>query len=251
QLSLAPVGGRRSGGTALSASRPGRRPGGDSHCLPGDHQLPSQPSADWLTVVQDRPTATWAREGARPSSGPGPPSPQPAGWRRVRLFPLPGAGEAEARSASARRGQLLKAIYLTDHAGGREFKLEPVPWSVYSGGVRFCDDGSMAIVQGHFDADWKKNSVVVWDVASGRRLATWTRPGGRLDAVQLAPDGRSMAIGDSTGNLTILEMASGQERASFRHGGVILSAAFQADGTKVVASSLEAPIYVWDLLANP
>src|SRR5262249_56460816 len=109
----------------------------------------------------------------------------------------------------------------------------------------------MAIEQGHSDAEWKKNGVVVGDVASGRRLVTWTGEGGRLDAVQLAADGRSMAIGNATGNLAILEMASGQERASFRHGGVILSAAFQADGTKVVASSLEAPIYVWDLLANP
>src|SRR5205823_2111252 len=46
----------------------------------------------------------------------------------------------------------------------------------------------------------------------------------------------------------IVEIASGLERAAFRHGGTILSAAFHSDGTKVVASSPEAPVYVWNLL---
>jgi RNA polymerase sigma factor (sigma-70 family) len=147
-------------------------------------------------------------------------------------------------------GALYQAIYVTDHGAAREFKLEPMPRSVYSAGVQFSDDGTKVIVEGHFDQQWEKDTVVALDVGSGRRLATWSRPGGRVAAIRLAPDGRSMTLGDATGKLAIVEIASGQERASFRHGGVILSAAFDGDGSKVVASSPEAPIYVWDLLAN-
>jgi RNA polymerase sigma factor (sigma-70 family) len=143
-----------------------------------------------------------------------------------------------------------KAFYLTDHGTQRELKLEPTPWSVYTAGVRFSDDGTMVIVQGRFDRDWKKSSVAVWDARSGRLVMSWAREGGGLESVRLAPDGRSMTIGDGAGKLAVVEIASGKERASFRHQGAILSAAFHADGTKVVASSPEAPVYVWDLLGG-
>jgi RNA polymerase sigma factor (sigma-70 family) len=143
-----------------------------------------------------------------------------------------------------------KAVYLTDHSGKREFKLEPTPWSVYTAGVQFSDDGTMVMVQGRFNRDWKKSSVVIWDTRSGRVLLSWDRTGGRLDGVRLAPDGRSIVIGDGAGKLAIVEIASGKERTSFRHEGQILSAAFHADGSKVVASSPDAPIYVWDMLGD-
>lgn len=68
--------------------------------------------------------------------------------------------------------------------------------------------------------------------------------------MRLSSDGRSLTIGDATGKLSIVEVASGGERVSFKQGGMILSAAFHWDGTKVVASSPEAPVYVWDLLAE-
>jgi RNA polymerase sigma factor (sigma-70 family) len=142
---------------------------------------------------------------------------------------------------------LYKAVNLTDHAGKRELKLQPTPWSVYTAGVEFSDDGTMVILQGQFGQDWKKSSVVIWDTRSGRLLLSWSRTGGRLDGVRLSPDGRSIVIGDGTGKLAIVEIASGQERASFRHEGMILSAAFHQGGSKVVASSPDAPIYVWDL----
>jgi hypothetical protein len=143
-----------------------------------------------------------------------------------------------------------KAVYLTHHASKRQLKLEPTPWSIYTAGVQFSDDGTKVMIQGHFSRDWDKSSVVIWDVRTGRVLLNWTRLGGRLDGVRLSPDGRSIAIGDGKGKLAIVEIASGQERVAFHHEGAIRSAAFHADGTKVVASSPEAPIYVWDLLGK-
>jgi RNA polymerase sigma factor (sigma-70 family) len=139
--------------------------------------------------------------------------------------------------------------FVTDHVTGKEFKLEPMPYSIYSGGIQFSEDGTKLVVEGRFDKEWKTDGVGVWDLRTHRRLVDWTRPAGHLESVRLAPDGRSLTIGDATGKLSIVEVASGKERMSFQHGGMILSAAFNHDGTKVVASSPEAPVYVWDLLA--
>jgi RNA polymerase sigma factor (sigma-70 family) len=143
-----------------------------------------------------------------------------------------------------------KAVYLTHHGSKRELKLEPTPWSVYTAGTQFSDDGTMVMIQGRFNRDFNKSSVVIWDVHSGRVLLFWTRLGGRLEGVRLSPDGRSVAIGDGQGKLAIVEIASGQERVAFHHEGAIQAAAFHADGTRVVASSPEAPIYVWDLFGK-
>jgi RNA polymerase sigma factor (sigma-70 family) len=143
-----------------------------------------------------------------------------------------------------------KAVYLTDHAAKREFRLEPMPWSIYTAGAQFSPDGTMVVVQGRFNQDWRQHSVAIWDTRSGRLLLSWNRQGGSLNGVRLSPDGRSIVIGDGSGKLTVVEIATGQERASFRHEGMILAVAFHADGSKLVASSPEAPIYVWDLLGD-
>jgi RNA polymerase sigma factor (sigma-70 family) len=148
-------------------------------------------------------------------------------------------------------GPSYSAVVVTDHRTGREWKMEPVPWSVYSGGGRFSPDGSRLVLQGHLDGNWRQDSLSVWDVATGKRLLTRTRPGGRLAGVRLSADGRTLLVGDSEGRLALVELATGGERAAHRHGGMILSAAFHPDGTRAVASSPEAPVYVWDLLGAP
>jgi WD40 repeat protein len=150
-------------------------------------------------------------------------------------------------------GPEYSAVYLNDHVQKRQFALHPVPWSVHGGGVRFSADGSKVIIAGTF-GDYQlvgkrsdRNGIVVWDVRSGRLLLHWHGSSGGLGSVQLSPDGRSMTIADADGKLVIVEIASGKERASLEQG-MTLSAAFNADGTKVVASSPEAPVHVWDLL---
>jgi WD40 repeat protein len=148
-------------------------------------------------------------------------------------------------------GPSYKAVVVTDHRTGREWKMTPMPASVYSDGARFSRDGSRLVLMGHMDGNWKEDGVTVWDVATGKRLLSRSRPGGSTAAVCLSADGRSLLVGDSSGQLALLEVATGGERAVFRHGGMILSAAFHPDGTRAVASSPEAPVYVWDLLGEP
>ncbi len=145
---------------------------------------------------------------------------------------------------------MYSAVYVTDHRTGKEWKIEPLPWSVYSSGASFNRDGSKVVLQGRFDDDWHRDSVSVWDVRTGRQLVSWPREEGRLAAAALAADGRSLLVGDGVGRLTLVEVATGQERLHFQHGSQIVSVDFDPTGLRVVASSPEAPVYVWDLVGQ-
>jgi WD40 repeat protein len=148
-------------------------------------------------------------------------------------------------------GPMYTSVTVTDHATSREWKMDPVPWSVYSGGATFSPDGSRVVVHGRWDGDWKKDSVTVWDVRTGRRLMSWERGSGYVRSTTLATDNRSLLIGDANGRLALVEAATGGERARFQHAGYVIASAFNPDGTKAVSSSPDGPVYVWDLFGDP
>jgi|GEM_PF-5497639 len=115
----------------------------------------------------------------------------------------------------------------------------------------FSRDGRLlaAVV---FAPDEKKTgaAVRVWDWRNEKQLLSVT-VADFMSVVTLSADGRSCAVGDDDGRLRVFEVASGGERAAFRHGARVASVALHPDGTKVAASSPEAPVYIWDLLGEP
>src|SRR5262249_43608837 len=142
------------------------------------------------------------------------------------------------------------AVTVTDHATGRTARLNPLPWFIYDG-TPFSRDGTRMISRGRFDATFEKDTVSVWDARTGRRLAAWTGDHGPRGGMGLSPDNRSFLVGDHLGRVTLVEVATGGERARFIHRGVISSAAFFPDGTKAVSSTPDGPVYVWELIGNP
>ena len=93
---------------------------------------------------------------------------------------------------------------MTDHATGRQWDLDPMPWSVYSGGGQFSRDGTRLVLHGHFDGRHDVSSVSVWDLRTGRRLTNWERAKGYINAATPAADYRSLLVGDTKGNLTLV-----------------------------------------------
>jgi hypothetical protein len=137
---------------------------------------------------------------------------------------------------------------VTDHATGRTAKLDPLPWMLY--GARFGRDGTRVLSRGRFDATLLKDTVAVWDAGTGRRLAAWTGDHDDRDAMDLSADNRSFLVGDHLGRLTLVEAATGGERARFQHRGAVSSTAFFPDGTKAVSSSPDGPVCVWGLIGD-
>jgi hypothetical protein len=145
-------------------------------------------------------------------------------------------------------GPSYTEVAVTDHATGRVWKMNPMPWLLYDG-VRFSHDGSRLFGRGRYDTNYAKDTVSVWDVRSGRRLVAWTGQYA-LDAHDLSADNRSLLVGDRDGRLTVVEAATGAERTHFEHRGTVLSAAFVPDGSRAVAASLGSPVFVWDLVGK-
>jgi hypothetical protein len=79
----------------------------------------------------------------------------------------------------------------------------------------------------------------------------WDAESGRTASVVLAADNRSLLAGDYKGGLALVEVATGGERMTFRHGGLVASVAFSSDGTRAVSTSPDGPVYVWDLIGRP
>jgi WD40 repeat protein len=72
---------------------------------------------------------------------------------------------------------------------------------------------------------------IVWDIASGRTVRTFTRPGG-IKGLTVAPDGKSLATEVDSGTLMIWDMESGQKLqlfTGFRFG--VPRFAFSPDGS--------------------
>jgi WD40 repeat protein len=149
------------------------------------------------------------------------------------------------------QGPSYSSVTVYDHRAGREWKMEPMPWTVYSQGATFNRDGSLVIVHGRFDERWGNDSVTVWDTRIGRRLMKWDGPSVLSASVALATDNRSLLAGSSMGELALVEVATGGVRVSFRHGGPVASSAFSPDGTKVVSSSPDGPVYIWNVIGEP
>lgn len=180
----------------------------------------------------------------------------PDGWSVVFGVASTDDGQGRSRSVVGRYGKNARgfpfptysSVAIIDHATGSERPIDPVPWMVYSNGVRFSANRSRLMLIGRYDEDFDKAEVSVWDAASGRRLMRRLQGSGRSESIGLSADGRSLITGTLGGHLALVEVATGGERVTFRHRAWVTSAAFHPDGTKLVSSSPEAPVYVWDLL---
>jgi WD40 repeat protein len=101
-----------------------------------------------------------------------------------------------------------------------------------------------------FDRGEKTGAAVrVWDWRAGQQLLSVTIAD-FLSVVTLSADGRSCAVGEHEGKLRVFEVATGGERAAFRHESQVESVAFHPDGSRLAAASSEAPVYIWNLLGN-
>jgi serine/threonine protein kinase/WD40 repeat protein len=106
----------------------------------------------------------------------------------------------------------------------------------------------------------------VWDWRGDRRMPRWSVPG-PAGAAAFSPDGRSLAVGQEDGTVTIFEVASGKKRTCYRVGFRVLCVAYHPDGSKLAVAGarvevrdaasgerfrkLRAPAGVWSLAWHP
>jgi WD40 repeat protein len=123
--------------------------------------------------------------------------------------------------------------------------------------VRISADGKYLV--GHFGSvaevdSEKDNSVHVWDVASGKDVNRFPP----VENIELAPDGRTIALAHANGSIAVCDLLTGKERCRLKgHGDPILGLAFGPGGRLLVSSSgrstleqdKDRSLRIWDVAA--
>jgi WD40 repeat protein len=91
-----------------------------------------------------------------------------------------------------------------------------------------------------------RNTVSVWDTATGKRKLVLTGHTTPVSSVAISPDGkRIVSAGDNT--VKVWDVETGQEMISLKeHTDLVFCVAFSADGTRILSGSRDKTVKVWN-----
>jgi WD40 repeat protein/serine/threonine protein kinase len=152
------------------------------------------------------------------------------------------------------KGGIMSASFSPDgkllavgHHGGQEIVVWDVatrrPVRQFASGhtVQFSPDGKLL-------ATCSGNTVRLWDVATWEAVADFAGQTAGVLCLAFAPDGRTLAVGDSTGTLRLWDVAGNHEVASRRgHTSNVRSVTFSPDGRRLATGGGDFSVKLWDL----
>jgi WD40 repeat protein len=120
---------------------------------------------------------------------------------------------------------------------------ELLPFAGHQGTVvelALSADGKTAITRG---AD---HTIHSWDLATGMEISRLILPGDSTRA-SLAPDGRTVALGDPEGKLRLWDVQSAKEICQWQVGQLgFVGLAFSADGKTLASRGVDRIVHLWD-----
>jgi WD40 repeat protein len=130
-------------------------------------------------------------------------------------------------------------------AGGSEVVSLPTDPDINLLEAAFSAGGERLIAGGWGDEGG--GEVMVWNVATGRRLA-WLRPSHSIFAVAVSFDGRQAATGTSEGAIHLWDVEAEAMTATLEgHECSIQALAFTGDGRRLASASHDGTVRIWDL----
>jgi WD40 repeat protein len=117
-------------------------------------------------------------------------------------------------------------------------------------GVDFSSDGKhLASAGGVSDASGQfvAGEVRIWEIATGRTLATMKTPRSRVYSVAFSPDGKSLASGCEDQIIRVWSIATGQELLTLKgHAGEVHVVAWRRDGKLLASGGDDRTVRLWD-----
>jgi RNA polymerase sigma factor (sigma-70 family) len=121
--------------------------------------------------------------------------------------------------------------------------------AIYS--VAFSPDGKRLASAGgeEFLGEGNRDGDLgLWDVATGKALATIGGHAGTVTSVAFSPDGKTLASGGFDRTVRVWDVATGREMFLFKgHTGVVRCVAISPDGKSVASGGFDGSVKVWDL----
>jgi WD40 repeat protein len=109
--------------------------------------------------------------------------------------------------------------------------------------VEFSPDSSL-LVSG------SRDTVTVWDVATGRKITTFTVSGINTNRVHFSPDGKRLAVAGynffTASDAQIVDLDGGHPVVLKGHALPVLDVAFSPDGERVATAGSDRTVRVWD-----
>jgi WD40 repeat protein len=96
-------------------------------------------------------------------------------------------------------------------------------------------------------ADWRDDSFVLYETATGKQLHDLPRDGTSASACVFSPNGRLAVEGTWHGDLCVWDVGSGKKLATVPgHRGTITALDFSGDGSRLVSAGADTTLLVWD-----
>jgi RNA polymerase sigma factor (sigma-70 family) len=136
-----------------------------------------------------------------------------------------------------------RTVRLWDVDGGKQLRrIGPLP-AEHAGpfeALVFSRDGKTLVSAGP--------AVYLWDVASGKELLKIVAPRNYLWAIDLSPDGKTLASGYSPDDTKVClwDTATGKQLLQLEGDGKPLSVAFSPDGRLLASGDVRGTIHFWD-----
>jgi WD40 repeat protein/tRNA A-37 threonylcarbamoyl transferase component Bud32 len=139
---------------------------------------------------------------------------------------------------------LYAGVQVWDAVTGREALAFEYGNGEYADIVAFHPDGKRLAVC------TEKNDIVVFDLTTRQRVATWSSAstGHSLLSLAFSPDGTRAAGGSLDGLVELWDTQTGQRVDMFRgHVGGVESVAFSPEGTRLASSGIDGSVRLWDI----
>ena len=109
--------------------------------------------------------------------------------------------------------------------------------------ISFSPDGRYAL-----SLSFNNREMMLWDVATGKGIRTFTGHSGVVASVAFSPDGRYALSGSRDRTIKLWDIATGKEIRTFTgHSNIVTSVAFSPDGRYVLSGSGDKTIKLWDI----
>ncbi len=91
-------------------------------------------------------------------------------------------------------------------------------------------------------------TIAIWDLETGRRVATLAGHSGIVNGLAFSSDGSRLATANGDGSIRVWDARTGQQQLELRgHAGLVSNVSFSPDGRWLASYGAEGTVRVWAL----